>query len=62
MNKKPAKKPVKLPKVSPEFEQAVQALGKTKPISNADLAKWVRKQKKNSKQPLVFFNLFYLGL
>jgi hypothetical protein len=47
-NKSP-KKQAKPPKTTPEFEQAVKALGNTKPISNKDLVEWARKQKKNRK-------------
>lgn len=44
--KQTSKKKPKLPKTTPEFEQAVTALGNTKPISNKDLVEWARKQKK----------------
>jgi len=48
MIEKPAKKSVKLPKTTPKFEQAIKALAATKPISNKELVKWARKQKKKN--------------
>jgi hypothetical protein len=41
MTIKPSKK---LPKTTPEFEQAIKALATTKPISNAELVKRNKKK------------------
>jgi hypothetical protein len=44
MVKKSTKKQPKLPKTSPEFEQAVKALANTPPISNKELVKRNKKK------------------
>ncbi len=44
MVKKSSNKPLKLPKTTPEFEQAVKALVSTPPISNKELVKRNKKK------------------
>lgn len=49
MAKKKSKEQVKLPKTTPQFEQAIKALSNTVPISNKELIERSKKQKKNTK-------------
>ena len=44
MVKKTSKKQLKLPKTTPEFEQAVKALVNTPPISNKELVARTKKK------------------
>jgi len=44
--KKVSKKQVKLPKVSPEFEQAIKAMVNMSPISNKEIVERSKKLKK----------------